>query len=49
MIERFRARLSFFHVTLAVLVVTGFAMRIWGNRFGLPFLYHEDEGEIVRR
>ncbi len=49
MIERFRARLSFFHVALAVLVVTGFAMRVWGNRFGLPFLYHEDEGEIVRR
>lgn len=49
MIERFRARLSFFHVTLAVLVVTGFALRVWGNRFGLPFLYHEDEGEIVRR
>lgn len=49
MIERFRARISFFHVTLAVLVVTGFAMRVWGNRFGLPFLYHEDEGEIVRR
>ena len=49
MIERFRARLSFFHVTLAVLVVTGVALRVWGNRFGLPFLYHEDEGEIVRR
>ncbi len=36
---------------LAILaaVVVGFVLRAWGHRFGLPFLYHEDEAVIVDR
>ena len=49
MIKRFRTRPSLFHGTITLLVVAGFVLRVWGNQFGLPFLYHEDEGEIVRR
>lgn len=49
MTKRSRANPNTFHVALALLVVAGFALRVWGNRFGLPFLYHEDEAEIVRR
>lgn len=49
MTDRPRARSSTFAIALTGLVVAGFVLRLWGNRFGLPFLYHEDEGEIVRR
>ncbi len=44
-----RGRTSRFAIALAVVALAAFAARAWGNGFGLPFLYHEDEGEIVRR
>lgn len=44
-----RGRTSRFAIALAVVALAAFAARVWGNGFGLPFLYHEDEGEIVRR
>lgn len=42
-------RPSRFIAALAVIVVIGGFLRFWGIDFGLPFLYHGDEGEIVRR
>lgn len=49
MTDRYRVRPSSFYVALTLVVIAGFALRVWGNRFGLPFLYHEDEAEIVQR
>lgn len=34
---------------LAIIVLVGLALRMWGVDFGLPYLLHEDEGFEVRR
>lgn len=34
---------------LALLIIAGFFMRVWGISFGLPHIYHPDEGFEVNR
>ncbi|MBK8973382.1 MAG: hypothetical protein IPM37_19225, partial [Hahellaceae bacterium] len=34
---------------LCAIILLGFGLRVWGINFGLPFLYHADEGFEVNR
>lgn len=36
-------------IALSIILVLAFALRVWGIWFGLPYIYHGDEGFEVRR
>ena len=42
--RRLRLHLRPRHLLLAAILLTGFALRVWHNDYGLPFVWSLDEG-----